>query len=597
MKLERIHSGSNKQRQVSTSELLSNFVFGGYKPKRFVPGNNYSAGDMVYEVIDTGGVNLFICNNSGIYYVIDGTNWTLADIQSMILHQVFKRFGNITENIFTVDLSYDVYVTGDLDVSINRIKLPDSCTEHSRLLLFLDGKYVSSDLGDYSITIKNRMKYIETASDFRNYILYVISPNNHAGRLITFLDRNPSSITVKDDALSVYIPGEIQRNSYTLNVYVDGVYMSPNTYTILYNESTDNVEIRFTRKSNLPDDYKRYVISIVSSRSKYIEVEKVWFSMPIQTNIDKYRIDGLGDFNVIDSCPLVFCANSALPSNYFTVHNNTMSVTSSDYYGEIGDVYSVVSYKFTVSVSDLSYDTYGSIIVDDDERKIAIPIIGYNDDIDILVFRKAGTLISQDRYYIHDGSISLYDHDDSIRGGDLLAVHVLNSDRTMSTCSILRPVRSDKTVVIPDGLQDSQFLVFSTDGRYIGKHLYNTSNGLISFINECELGYGDFVEIIYSRYKAGYTGTVTKVVSTVTTKENEFILPVKVFSLDDNYIIFNATTGVSIRPTDYKIDTTGIVTITNGTGLSSGDMVDVYVSRELRTYVYTDAVDKIIANI
>ena len=127
--------------------------------------------------------------------------------------------------------------------------------------------------------------------------------------------------------------------------------------------------------------------------------------------------------------------------------------------------------------------------------------------------------------------------------------------------------------------------------------MYNTSNGLISFINECELGYGDFVEIIYSRYKAGYTGTVTKVVSTVTTKENEFILPVKVFSLDDNYIIFNATTGVSIRPTDYKIDTTGIVTITNGTGVSSGDMIDVYVSRELRTYVYTDAVDKIIANI
>ena len=54
MKLERIHSGSNKQRQVSTSELLSNFVFGGYKPKRFVPGNNQSSGDMVYEVIDTG---------------------------------------------------------------------------------------------------------------------------------------------------------------------------------------------------------------------------------------------------------------------------------------------------------------------------------------------------------------------------------------------------------------------------------------------------------------------------------------------------------------------------------------------------------------
>ena len=162
---------------------------------------------------------------------------------------------------------------------------------------------------------------------------------------------------------------------------------------------------------------------------------------------------------------------------------------------------------------------------------------------------------------------------------------------------MITSIRADKTVVIPNGLQTSQFLLFSTDGRYIGKHLYNVSNGLISFINECDLEYGDSVEIIYNKYKSGYTATVTKVLSTVVTKDNEFVLPIKVFSSDDNYIIFNATTGVSIRPTSYKIDTTGVVTITDGTGLESGAMIDVYVSRELRTYVYTDAVDKIVANI
>ena len=598
MKLERIHSGSNKQRQVSISELLSNFIFGGHKPKRFVPGNNYSAGDMIYEVTESGDTNLYICNNSGTYVTLDNTNWSLADVQSMISQQIVHRFGIEESSTLTVGLSYDVYITGDLDVYQNRIKLPDTCTEHSKLILFLDGKYESSDLGDFVINLKNRMKYIEVSHSFNEYILYVVTPNNHAGRLITFLDRHPTSLTVKSDRLSVYIPGEVQDNSYALNVYVDGKYLPPSTYEISYDEETDNVEIKFNRKANiLPEDIKRYVISIVSSRSKYIKVNKVWFSMPIQTSINKYRVDGLEDCDIIHNCPLVFCADKALPSNYFTVHNNTMSVTSSDYYGEIGDIYSVISYEFSLSISDTIYDTYGSIIVDDDERKIAIPIIGYNDDIDVLVFRKAGTLINQNRYYIHDGSICLYDHDDTIIGGDLLSVQVLNSDRTLTTCSMITSIRADKTVVIPNGLQTSQFLLFSTDGRYIGKHLYNVSNGLISFINECDLEYGDSVEIIYNKYKSGYTATVTKVLSTVVTKENEFVLPIKVFSSDDNYIIFNATTGVSIRPTSYKIDTTGVVTITDGTGLESGDMIDVYVSRELRTYVYTDAVDKIVANI
>lgn len=596
MKLELIHNGSNNRRQVPISELLNNFVFGGLNPRRFVSGETYAAGDYVYEVSQSGQSIVYLCINSGSYERIDTTNWLPASVTSMISQQLDMRLGDLWKSSTRVDFTYDTCVTGDLEISNGRIKLPDTCTEYSQLILFLNGTYVSSDLGDYMITLKSHMKYIETTWDFDDYLLYVMTPKNHAARLIRTSDMNPTSASVTDGILSIYIPRELQINSYALNVYVDGLYISPKNYYVNYDETTDMIEIRFNRKSDLPTDIKRYVISVLSSRSPDITINETSMVLPIQTTMNRYRIDNLSNSEKIYDCPLVFCGGKALPSNNFTIQNNAMSVMSSDYYGEIGETYAITSYQFTIA-SDPSIYTFGSIVVDADEKRIAIPIIGYDESMDILLFRKAGTLINKNRYYIHDGSVSLYDHDDSIHEGDLLSVRVLNSDPTVSSCSMITTVRADRTIAIPEELENSQFLMFSTDGRYIGKHLYNTTTGLISLINECELNYGDTVEIVYNNYTDGYTRTVTKVTSSIVTTENKFILPVKVYSPDDNFIIFNATTGYAIQPSNYQISATGIVTITDGTSVEVGDSVDVYVSRELRTYVYSDAINRVVENI
>ena len=596
MILERIHSGSNGRRQVPISELLGNFIFNGYNPKRFISGLNYTAGDYVYEVSNSGISTIYMCLNSGIYEQIDTTNWTIATITSMISQQLDQRLNDYNKTLGKVEFLYDTYITGDLDVIQNKIKLPDTCTEYSRLILFLDGKYVSSDLDEYEITIRNHMKYIETSKDFSDYILYVMTPKNHTARLITCVDLHPTSVSVTGGNLSIYIPGELQMFSYALNVYVDGLYLAPDAYQINYDESTDSIEIQIARRSSLPVNVDQYIVSVISSRTSFITVKETSVSLPIQAAINRYRIDSLPNDDKIYDCPLVFCDGSARPSNYFTIRNNAMSVMSSDYCGEIGETYAITSYTFTVS-SDPTITKSGSIVVDEDERKIAIPIVGYDDSVDILVFRKAGTVVTQNRYYVHDGSISLYDHDDSVRGGDLITIRVLNSDPSVCVCSRIETVRADRTIVIPEDLKNSQFLLFSTDGRYIGKHLYNTTTGLITLINGCELMYGDMVEIVYNNYTEAYTKTVTKVASTVVKTQDQFILPVKVYGTNDDYIIFNATTGYLIQPSNYKIMANGVVEITGGTTVSVGDMIDVYISREIRNYIYTNALDRIIDNI
>lgn len=65
----------NTSRQLSNLELLMNAVFGSDAPTKFVPGNEYSAGDKVYVDNADGGIDVKECIKDGVYDDVDNNGW------------------------------------------------------------------------------------------------------------------------------------------------------------------------------------------------------------------------------------------------------------------------------------------------------------------------------------------------------------------------------------------------------------------------------------------------------------------------------------------------------------------------------------------
>ena len=65
----------NTSRQLSTLELLMNTVFGDGVPNKFVPGNEYDVGDIVYIQNSKGEIVIKECIIPGVYYDVDNSGW------------------------------------------------------------------------------------------------------------------------------------------------------------------------------------------------------------------------------------------------------------------------------------------------------------------------------------------------------------------------------------------------------------------------------------------------------------------------------------------------------------------------------------------
>lgn len=65
----------NTSRQLSNLELLMNAVFGNSNPTKFVPGNEYIAGDKVYVENDDGDIEVKECVKDGVYNDVNNDGW------------------------------------------------------------------------------------------------------------------------------------------------------------------------------------------------------------------------------------------------------------------------------------------------------------------------------------------------------------------------------------------------------------------------------------------------------------------------------------------------------------------------------------------
>ena len=607
MRLVKIKDGRSTDRSASYQELITNYIFPNGKPRKFIPGEYYAIGDVVYTINNENYAILYQCDVPGTYTEITNKYWHNMTESEEIMSKIRQYLGLQDDESKVMEFSHTGYGTGDLTVTDDgKIILPESYSTDDHVEFFLRGHYQSQDLGDYTI-VKNNGRYviesnIESMDSSTDYVVNIVKPLNHNAKLLGYCDYNPT--TVDDHELFFMVDDAVVKNSVKFDLYIENVLVPAQEYTYQVVSNGNFIAIDLgeseyveTIKICSPNDIK---LVTTSSRSSSILIDRQSYQYEIKSDVECYRLD---IDRYIDTENIhVYINNVAIPNGCIYVSDGVLSITEEEYYGRVGDIVTIISDTFDVSINTIKAKSE-SIVVGANEYKIPIPIINYDEDIhDIIIFKESGIHISRSRYYVKDGYVVFYDHDTSLVPGESLYFQVFNEDNSVSISSKIVPVEDSAKVMIPtnfDGMVES-FLLYRVNGTYINKTLYKISEDgtYISLSPDLVLDEGECIEFVFNDYLGQYTNTLTKVGSAVLSTDNVVQLPINHYdSTMYNTIVFNNNLGSYIDNSRYSVSEDGVLTITDGTGLSAGDSIDVYVIVNLYNQISVNALSMSIASL
>ena len=587
MRLVKIKDGRSTDRSASYQELITNYIFPNGKPRKFIPGEYYAIGDVVYIINNENYAILYQCDVPGTYTEITNKYWHNMTETEEIMSKIRQYLGLQDDESKVMEFSHTGYGTGGLTVTDDdKIILPESYSTDDHVEFFLRGHYQSQDLGDYKI-VKSNGRYviesnIESIDSSTEYVVNIVKPLNHNAKLLGYCDYNPT--TVDDHELFFMVDDAVVKNSVKFDLYIEGILVPAQEYTYQVVSDGNFIAIDLgeseyveTIKICSPGDIK---LVTTSSRSSSILIDRQSYQYEIKSDVECYRLD---IDRYIDTENIhVYINNVAIPNGCIYVSDGVLSITEEEYYGKVGDIVTIISDTFDVSINTIKSKSE-SIVVGANEYKIPIPIINYDENVhDIIIFKESGIHISRSRYYVKDGYVVFYDHDTSLVPGESLYFQVFNEDNSVSISSKIVPAEDSSKVMIPsnfDGNTES-FLLYRMNGTYINKTLYKISEDgtYISLSPDLVLDEDECIEFVFNDYLSQYTNTLTKVGSAVLSTDNVVQLPINHYdSTMYNTIVFNNKLGSYIDNSRYSVSEDGVLTITNGTGLSAGDSIDVYV--------------------
>lgn len=607
MRLVKIKDGRSTDRSASYQELITNYIFPNGKPRKFIPGEYYAIGDVVYIINNENYAILYQCDVPGTYTEITNKYWHNMTESEEIMSKIRQYLGLQDDESKVMEFSHTGYGTGDLTVTDDgKIILPESYSTDDHVEFFLRGQYQSQDLGDYTI-VKNNGRYviesnIENIDSSTDYVVNIVKPLNHNAKLLGYCDYNPT--TVDDHELFFMVDDAVVKNSVKFDLYIENVLVPAQEYTYQVVSNGNFIAIDLgeseyveTIKICSPNDIK---LVTTSSRSSSILIDRQSYQYEIKSDVECYRLD---IDRYIDTENIhVYINNVAIPNGCIYVSDGVLSITEEEYYGRVGDIVTIISDTFDVSINTIKAKSE-SIVVGANEYKIPIPIINYDENIhDIIIFKESGIHISRSRYYVKDGYVVFYDHDTSLVPGESLYFQVFNEDNSVSISSKIVPVEDSAKIMIPtnfDGTVES-FLLYRVNGTYINKTLYKISEDgtYISLSPDLVLDEDECIEFVFNDYLDQYTNTLTKVGSAVLSTDNVVQLPINHYdSTMYNTIVFNNNLGSYIDNSRYSVSEDGVLTITDGTGLSAGDSIDVYVIVNLYNQISVNALSMSIASL
>lgn len=457
MKLVKLQSLSN--RPVTNIELLTKYVFGSSFPSKFVNNKYYDAGDYVYNVSNTGDLQLYYCTKAGTYDIITNDGWVNSTIPSVVQNVVNNYIveNNILDGVsgsnttnttgstsnssgfngtdLKVDAKYlDVntyignpdgyqYVTyehDDVNATVSTgtgtAQLPFKYDPNlHRVEVFVDGYRLFESNNDYTINGKTVTIKNSKVTENSKITINVFNKFDSGSKLVHNIEIKSTAVNIVNNQCTLTIPlsSKYIEKSLVFNIYYTNRYVTEEYYTYSYDSNAQayKVVIDLTKCKFIPTSATKndFVADFMMSLSKEVYLVKHDILEEITTDNEKLNIDlKYTDFNKIQNIHNCYDDGILIPSSAITFYNETVHITDNNYAIKSNNfVISYVLVLFT-SIYDSDFDGNNDFV---DEvvmprefvqnRKLPVPFIGFNrENGDMLLFNESGKYISNSNYYV-----------------------------------------------------------------------------------------------------------------------------------------------------------------------------------------------------
>ena len=608
MKLVKLQDLSN--RPITSTELMTRYIFGDRFPNKFELHKFYQAGDYVYTGDKTGQITVHYCIKSGTYSTITAEGWITASIPTLIREQV-EQF--IVDNDIHLsinnkystscvssidDYEYLTYTNDDLIIDGNYLNLPFKYNKHRHdVEVYMNGVRLFEIDDGFSIVGRRINIHNVTVTDSDKFIVNVLHKNTAGSRLIYKAQRHPVSVihTTKH-TVKVHLDKKYLDKSLVFNMYYNGKYISEEDYTFHYDYNNNNYVIESTLDSGRHWTNNNLVFDFMFSLSKEVSLIKHDIRRTVRNDMDGLKLDmKYTDFNDVSKIYTCYDGMDIIPNTATTLYNDYVHVTDPDYRVKNSDF--TLSYILLVFTSiydtdiDGSNDYYDYIHLPDEcfqDRKLPVPFTEFNrTNSDMIVFKNAGTFISPLRYYVDkDNVLTFLETDTSLHKDDIIRFHLFDNDYSIHTYA--KHVRVDRDIIeygyrVPmlDFSTDYfDLMIFYENGAYISSNKYTVIDNIIRFNKDSGIIASDDICILMLEYCLDRTTTVMKKFSMIPTSPTTIHLPYIYDAARDNVLILTED-GAYLDESRYSLSAYGRVDIKSGTEFNMSKTLDIIVFRHI----------------
>ena len=604
MRLVKIQDLSS--RPITSIELVSSYLFGDTMPKEFMP-RHYTAGEYTYRVNSNGTVTVYYCLTTGYYTTIDKDNWTVASVPD-IVSKLLADYVNTSKDISDKEVvqsgkySYKTYTDKDgLICRDDMVTLPftyDHLRHH--IEVYVNDIRKSELNGEYVFVDANTIQLSRSLTSRDIVAIDVLFKEDEASRLIYTLEYHPTSVELLSDNTKVFmveVPEHLTEKSLVFDVYANGLYVSDSYYTYYYDPSSNAYIIKISNKFDTGIALEDINVVFTCSLSKEVTITKTDVKHIVMSDPAQFQLDmKYTDFKDISIIYNTYREGYLIPNNATVIQNSKVNITDEEYYLNPAETL-VVTYKNIIvnSIFDNDHeasDDYHEVVYVTEEqeetKQIPVPFVGFDPDCNtLLVFKGSGYLVSSTRYYIKDGVLTFFPHDDSIVEGDKLIFQIINNDN--SVCGYTKVVTLtqddlDNGIKLDQrGFDVHKFdpIVFTTTGMYIPNTDYTISNGVLKLTTTSGISVGDTLELVLFEYIKTASNTMMRLYDNKVSSSTEVTLPFSYNENTDNIIILRPS-GMYVDKSRYVIKPSGLVELTSGTPFNKDEIVDIALIRTFK---------------
>ena len=405
--------------------------------------------------------------------------------------------------------------------------------------------------------------------------------------------------TVSEVYDELKVPYPLDPNIITLqyDLYINGVFIPSNEYTVDLNEDGDTI-ISEWPKSESVMDYE-FNFEFVYSVSNEVVLLKQDAEYVVEDGQQGF-ITNLNDIGFINSFQelKLFNGNNVVDPGMYVTQKGRANISQIQDYFNVGDVIKASVWTYLLPdyiAGTVRHNSQTVPVILDDTLRTPVPFIEWDEQTDdLLMFNDAGILLSSCKWYLDNGFIQYFQHDLGVDNGDILDFRLIDKDSSVMMQNLYVDVTEDgQREFTLSGIDLSVFnfiMIFTTTGEYIPANKYeiDTTVTNASVIHGGDgvltLSKGDRLEIIGFKYISNMTTTSLSRRIVTPSKDDQVILANPFPDYDastDSLLIFN-NAGQYIGERFYtatpKTITLGTIVL-GGSGVGVGEYLEIILVR------------------